>query len=311
MTGYINENNISLLLTNQYESICISNTLLHHLTTQTKLHVLQLQLKQKETLIPEILITTLTTLYINYCNLDNLKILSMTPNLITLHANHNNLTSLQGIQYCTKLKTLNIYYNNITDLSYLDQLNELTYLNIYNNQIDSLNSLSHCTKLISIYIENNRITSLEPLIHCKNLNLLNITNNYGITDVTPLKQLLNLRLLYTSIYNTEILKTLRHLPNLIIWSNYEYNDDSDDKFHVIELEKYLYIDYIILIEKYLKLTQWSKEKDFIDEIINPFSFATEEKCALNSLILLEKAYDRLYYAPHGPNFVEGLKLCRG
>ena len=73
----------------------------------------------------------------------------------------------------------------------------------------------------------------------------------------------------------------------------------------------LHNEYNSLFEKYWILMKFSDEVAFQEQVIDILKYVKQTDHATLCMLLdeLEVAYDRLYHAPYGPHFVEGLKLC--
>lgn len=208
--------------------------------------------------------------FIYVCDKVNKKRIAKFPNLTHLHAANNSITDLNGIESCQQLFYVDIRNNNLFDVTLLKSLRHLTILDIASNPINNV-------------LGNN----FSPLGDIKTLESLYISCTY-FDKISCLYKIPKLHIIVTTM-NTK--------NNMIIAKSHLYNK--------------LREEYDTLLEKYWILTKFSDKKEFHEQIIDIQKFLnpkTHSKLC-NLMNELETTYDRLYYAPYGPHFMEGLRLC--
>ncbi|MBN2557798.1 MAG: leucine-rich repeat domain-containing protein [Clostridia bacterium] len=110
------------------------------------------------------------------------------------------VVSLEGLQYCVSLKTLAAHDNDISDLSPLAGLSDLE----------------------EVYLGLNNITDISPLAELTKISILNLTDNYGLEDISRLDGLINIRVLNlanTWVSDIGVLSNLVYLESLSIDSS--------------------------------------------------------------------------------------------
>ncbi len=126
----------------------------------------------------------------------------------TLDLMNFNIVNLIGLEHCTNIDTLKLAHNKITDIDPLRALKGLTFLSLDDNQITNIDALRELTSLNELYlgwefanVENNRktntISDLSPLQELNNLRILDVTNN-EVSDISLLQGLTNLEKLRLS-----------------------------------------------------------------------------------------------------------------
>ena len=227
-----------------------------------------------------------------------------------------------------------ITVNFSINISHYQLPDNLETLILSNNIITCLEGLQKMSKLAFLYIDDTKIDNIEQqfVFIPKNLKYLN-AGNIGLTTLIPLLHLTNLEgmcIAANKIVDYELL-LIPNFPKLVDLEcdingnvyilykrpNIYIYDGGDFSVHPLEHKKlqiYMQEQYIELLYKYLKLTTYSTHIEFVDQIMtlkqfsNFIQFKPIEGMTLFET--LQMVYDRLYYAPHGPNFDEGLKFCK-
>ena len=91
----------------------------------------------------------------------------------------------------------------------------------------------------------------------------------------------------------------------------DYYDDTLQPIKDVSFVRYVAYDkFIQLLCLYTELCKYSIHEDFVCHIVKLSVLTDESLIIFDRLKFLQTTYDRLYCAPHGPNYIEGLRLCR-
>ncbi len=114
--------------------------------------------------------------------------------ITNIWANNRNIQNIYGIEFCTNLDTLNLRENSISDLLPLALLENMTILNVNNNKINDISPLTRLTDLVSLDLGNNDIYLINSLSNINELSYLILGYN-KIEDISPLSGLSELKYL--------------------------------------------------------------------------------------------------------------------
>ena len=140
----------------------------------------------------------------------------MTGTISVLNAN---ITDITGLEHATGITSMDFSGNRITDLSPLTNLTQLQTLTFsHNKNITDLSPLAGLTVLTKLYMRDNQIVDLSPLAGLTALTELQLTENQ-ITDISPLRNLTNLtRLMLSSNLELRDISILKYLTKLeLLW----------------------------------------------------------------------------------------------
>jgi len=104
----------------------------------------------------------------------NIEGVSALKNLKIFIASGIQIDDISPLAPCEQLERL--YLNNtkqITNLRPLENLSQLSVLEFYDNQVADLQPISQLTKLERLWMNQNQVTDITPLKNLKNLRLLN------------------------------------------------------------------------------------------------------------------------------------------
>ncbi len=166
-------------------------------------------------------LVALKTLFLQRCDITDVRPLAALTNLESLSLYKNQLTDVRPLAALTKLKTLLLDNNQLTDVRPLAALTNLETLILGFNQLTTVRPLAGLTKLKTLSLTYNQITSVRPLAPLTNLVVLGLLDNQ-IADVRPLAALTNLVWLELGdnrIADVSPLATLTKLTGLILWYN--------------------------------------------------------------------------------------------
>lgn len=146
--------------------------------------------------------------------------LSKLENLDSLVVSANNLSNVDFLKDMKKLKFLDIGYNKITDIEPLKELDNLDSLYMYQTDVTDISPIANKEHLANLFLQETPVKSLSPLETLPNLKVLGLHNTpnvenlaaisdlnkleelslteMGLTDVSMLKNLANLKLLYVN-----------------------------------------------------------------------------------------------------------------
>ena len=114
---------------------------------------------------------------------------------------------IDSLKYCHELKNLDIGHSEVMDLSFLygtPQLEVLIMSCGNYGSFEPVGSLKNLTYLEAGQSQNNYPKDISPLANCKNLEYLHLGLMSGLTDLSAIKELTNLkRLNLTQTYFTE------------------------------------------------------------------------------------------------------------
>ncbi|MDP7281669.1 MAG: leucine-rich repeat domain-containing protein, partial [Candidatus Poribacteria bacterium] len=112
-----------------------------------------------------------------------------------LRLGNNMISSIEPLANLVNLEVLDVSANLITDLGPVANMPELTTLAASINQIESIEPLRGRTKLVEVYISMNAgISDLSPISEIVRIQKLT-ASQCSISDITPLSGLINLKAL--------------------------------------------------------------------------------------------------------------------
>jgi len=161
----------------------------------------------------EQILSSMTTLDLNYHEITDISSLGSLTNLTTLHLSSNEITDISSLGSLTNLTTLHLSSNEITDFSSLGSLINLTTLHLRSNKITDFSFLGSLTNLTTLHLSNNEITDISFLGSLTNLTTLHLSSNQ-ITDFSFLGSLTNLTTLHLSHNQITDISFLGSLTNL-------------------------------------------------------------------------------------------------
>ncbi len=103
---------------------------------------------------------------------------------------------------------------NEQTLSVIAGLPELTRLTMINCSLTSITSLSEARNLEFLDLRENLLGKLTPLANCQNLQEVYLGDNHAITDLSPLSQLSQLRVLDVSGNALAVIDPICGIPSL-------------------------------------------------------------------------------------------------
>ena len=177
---------------------------------------------------------------------------------------------LRSLTNLTELTLLNVGFNSLDDIG---TLTNLRYLDISNTQRDIGNYINDFKPLLNL-------TFLKKLNCNIRGNIYVLYNRIG-SDSDRL-------LIYNGIYGWQHITT--H-TQILWWTEGMYD---------------------LLQGEYYTLTKFSKEDQWLRQV-RDLSLEFETTITTNIFEKIEKLqdiYDQLWYAPYGPNFIEGSQLCK-
>lgn len=170
--------------------------------------------------------------------LKDLEPLSQMKQLQELEIYHTKVSSLEPLSDLTNLEKLIIYDSDVISCKDLAKLTNLKHLTIACSPLVSLDGIEHLTNLEVLEVWDTKITSIDPIKHLTNLKVLNLGgesrygvspamieypsqnpvfrkyNMQGVSDLTPLENLINIEYLDLSHNQIENLMPLRNLIKL-------------------------------------------------------------------------------------------------
>ncbi|HNR02429.1 MAG TPA: CotH kinase family protein [Anaerolineaceae bacterium] len=137
----------------------------------------------------------LRTLNLSGIRVNDLSPLQKLAKLQRLDLSNNLLEDASVISALVSLEELVIRQNLIEDLSFLEKLKNLKVLDIANNRIVDIEPLKNLPHLEELNLRENLVTDISSLAELSNLTYLNLHSNYGISDISPLANMKQLRTL--------------------------------------------------------------------------------------------------------------------
>ena len=222
-------------------------------------------------------LTQLQTLYLKQDGITDISALGSLVNLEQLDVSGNyEIADITAVKDMSKLQTLDFSINSVDDLTPAAGLGSLQRLNGSDNQIASLPDMSAMTSLTALDLSKNQLTDVSALASLSQLEELNLSGNDGLTDVTALAGLVNLK------------KDSTYMPT---------EKMKDDLFAAIDVNK-LFLKFNIshmtkddltaveeALDAYQKLTE--DQKAYID--------AGKAEAAESNKALVEAGQDPVYY----------------
>ena len=139
-------------------------------------------------------LTQLQTLYLKQDGITDISPLGSLVNLEQLDVSGNyEIADITAVKDMSKLQTLDFSINSVADLTPAAGLGSLQRLNGSDNQIASLPDMSAMTSLTALDLSKNQLTDVSALASLSQLEELNLSGNDGLTDVTALAGLVNLK----------------------------------------------------------------------------------------------------------------------
>ena len=105
----------------------------------------------------------------------------------------NSAPLLAGFSVCSKMEVLMLNQVSVQDLSFLEKMKSLQYLVISDSGLEDLTEIAQCGKLVYLDLTQNKLEDLTPLKELKKLSILNLSQNSGITDISVLAEMEELR----------------------------------------------------------------------------------------------------------------------
>ena len=130
-------------------------------------------------------------------DIKGLQALAELAGLKRLILDYTAITYIPSLKKLTSLEELFLNNTMIDDISPLDGLVSLTHLNISDTLVSDISVLAGLTSLKTLVMCNLSITDLSPLSGLTSLEYLDIRGCDNIKDLTPVKNLPNLRTLDT------------------------------------------------------------------------------------------------------------------
>lgn len=132
--------------------------------------------------------TTLTNLYINNNDINDISCLNECVNLKLLYLDNNSITTLTPLTECAALEKISAENNNLTSATGLEKATNIVYADFSNNAISDTSALKNIIKSgynnLSLDLSNNHINELNiPVIEYSYLNL----SGNKINDFSPIK----------------------------------------------------------------------------------------------------------------------------
>ena len=174
-------------------------------------------------------LAALETLYLNSNAINNISPLASLSSLTELYLQYNSISDVSTLASLINLEKLDLSHNPITDFSPLAELSQTTNIILVipdpnlraviaevldKEDANAPITLQEMATLTILRASNRDIKDLTGLEFAINLEELHANDNYKITDLSPLSDLINLRIL--SIYNNPIesLSPIAGLVNL-------------------------------------------------------------------------------------------------
>ena len=142
--------------------------------------------------------------------------------ITNLDLSTSSITRLDGIEYFVNLTSLKakdispVAPQQYTDLKPLGNLNKLRTLDLYNSKIRDITPLGNLKDVNTLWLSYNDINDITSLKKLENLISLKLEGNYGITDITSIKDFKYLTTLYlpTGKVNDFYMPTGKYYYNL-------------------------------------------------------------------------------------------------
>ncbi len=125
--------------------------------------------------------------------IDALKNLS---ELSSLEIQYNNIVNIDAIANLSKLYRLKLYSNKIANVSKSLNLPKVTQLTFGQNNLHDISGLSGLVNVNRLGLHSNKITDISVLSNMPKITQLYLSDNPNLTDISPLRKLKGLTLLY-------------------------------------------------------------------------------------------------------------------
>ncbi len=168
--------------------------------------------------------TNLRSLWIRFCHVEDISLLS----------------GLSQLQY------LNLSQNDIVDLAPLSGLTNLVYLNLHANYIRDISALSGLTRLEYLELRKNPVDSISIISNLTNLLELNLNQLYTLSDITPLAGLTKLERLHLNCNRIRNISVIQNFSNLV-----ELDLSRNEFDGISELTSLEYLEWLDISENLL------------------------------------------------------------
>ncbi|CAL5997975.1 leucine-rich_repeat domain-containing protein [Hexamita inflata] len=190
----------------------LENDQLYNLSKFMKLHTLDVS-RNKVDLTNIHNVTSLTTLYLRKCGLQNIDQIASLVNLKDLDISGNIDIELSPLYKLKSLSKLQMCYCALKNIDQIDMLITLKVLAISSNYLQNIDSIRLLVNLKELDISQNESLDITPLKDLVGLTQLNL-NFCGLTRVSALKPLINLQFLDLSFNSGINITELQYLKNL-------------------------------------------------------------------------------------------------
>ncbi|CAL6098596.1 leucine-rich_repeat domain-containing protein [Hexamita inflata] len=158
--------------------------------------------------------TTLHTLILNDCNIEQLDFMKNFSSLRILNVSHNEIRTVMHIFKLKQLQDLNIGYNQLENVQGLENCVELITLNIEFNKIQTLEPLKDLRKLKELRANSNQLHYITVISNFEELTFLDLSDNKN-----ALIQLKNKNIKKLLLNNTIISSNISNIPVQELWVN--------------------------------------------------------------------------------------------
>lgn len=177
-------------------------------TTNTTLEELYADHNPIESLEPLQRNTTLKRLYVGKTRIQGVEPLANNTALEHLRIADTRVDCIDALSGCTSMQSLGLDHTLITNLSSLQNMINLAHLSISGTEINDIHPLRQCKRLETIQMNDTKVSDMSPLSGLVCLRSIYARNNGCVTDISFLKELVNLA--YVDMSRCDI----THLPDL-------------------------------------------------------------------------------------------------
>ena len=150
---------------------------------------------------------SLSSIYVNNCNLPTLEWVKSCPSISSLAASNNGITDLSPLSELPSLYSIDVSDNNITSLEPLAACENLNRVEVGNNAITTLKGFEGKKRLTSVFVANNKLEDASALLSCRKLEWVGVAHN-NLHDLSFCESLTKLEALDASHNHIEDISKL-------------------------------------------------------------------------------------------------------
>ncbi|MCQ2558112.1 MAG: hypothetical protein MJ135_03225 [Oscillospiraceae bacterium] len=115
----------------------------------------------------------------------------------------------EDLKYCHRVRWIDLGHNDITNIDFVWGMPEIEVAIFAGTKLKNIEPIANCPKLEYFEIFGTNVTDISPLASCPGLEHFNFSFMNGLTDVSVLLQLTNLKRVWCGHNNVRIYKDMK------------------------------------------------------------------------------------------------------